>query len=111
MNNLELLKVYNFDKKIRCGTNNDGGYVLAELDGEYDCYISAGISNEESFSRDFIKKYNMCEYSSFGFDGTIDRYPYEYTKNISFIKKNINSFNDDNNTNLLFLTNKYHNIF
>ena len=111
MNNLELLQVYNFYKKIRCGTNNDGGYVLAELDGEYDCYISAGISNEESFSRDFIKKYNMCEYNSFGFDGTIDRYPYEYTKNISFIKKNINSFNDDNNTNLSFLTNKYHNIF
>jgi len=49
MNNLELLQVYNFDKKIRCGSNTDGGYVLAELDGDYDCYISAGISNEESY--------------------------------------------------------------
>ena len=75
MNNLELLQVYNFDNKIRCGRNNDGGYVFAELDGEYDCYISAGISNEESFSRDFINKYNMNEYNSFGFDGTIDNYP------------------------------------
>lgn len=56
MNNLELLQVYNFDKKIRCGTNSDGGYVFAELDGGYDCYISAGISNEESFSRDFIDR-------------------------------------------------------
>ena len=28
----------------------------------------------------------MCEYNSFGFDGTIDKYPHEYTKNISFIK-------------------------
>ena len=44
------------------GSNSDGGYVL---DGEYDCYISAGISTEESFSRDFIK--NNC----YGFDGTI----------------------------------------
>ena len=57
MNNLELLQVYKYDKKIRLGTNGDGGYVMAELDGGYDCYISAGISDEESFSRDFIDKY------------------------------------------------------
>ena len=111
MNNLSLLEVYQFEQKIRCGSNNDGGYVLAELDGEYDCYISAGISNEESFSRDFINKYNMTEYNSFGFDGTINNYPYNYTQKISFIKKNINSFNDDNNSNLNFLINNYNNIF
>jgi 5'(3')-deoxyribonucleotidase len=47
----ELLKVYHFDldKKKRLGVNTDGGYVIVELDGEYDCYISAGVSNEESF--------------------------------------------------------------
>lgn len=111
MNNLELLQVYNFNNKFRCGINSDGGYVLADLNGNYDCYISAGISNEESFTRDFVRKYNMNEYNSFGFDGTINNYPYNYTKNISFIKKNINSFNDDNNTNLLFLISKYNNIF
>jgi len=111
MNNLELLQVYKFDKKVRYGCNNDGGYVIAELEGEYDCYISAGISNEESFSRDFINKYNMNEYNSFGFDGTINNYPYNYTNKISFIKKNINSFNDDNNSNLSFLMDKYDNIF
>ena len=85
MNNLELLKVYNFDKKIRCGVNTDGGYVFADLDGEYDCYISAGISDEESFSRDFINKYNMNKYNSYGFDGTITNYPYNYTNKITFI--------------------------
>ena len=111
MNNLELLQVYNFDKKIRCGTNSDGGYVIANLDGGYDCYISAGISNEESFSRDFINKYDIHKNDSYGFDGTIDNYPYHYTENIQFIKKNINHFNDDNNTNLSFLTDTYHNIF
>ncbi len=111
MNNLELLQVYNFDKKIRCGSNSDGGYVFAELDGGYDCYISAGISNEESFSRDFIDKYNMNQYNSFGFDGTISNYPYEYTNKINFIKKNISSFNDDNNSNLSTLMNTYKNIF
>jgi hypothetical protein len=111
MNNLELLEVYNFEKKIRSGTNCDGGYVFGDLYGGYDCYISAGISNEESFSRDFINKYNMNEYNSFGFDGTINSYPYNYTKKISFIKKNINSFNDDNNCNLSFLIDKYNYIF
>jgi len=111
MNNLELLQVYHFDKKCRCGVNSDGGYVIAELDGEYDCYISAGISNEESFSQDFINKYNMNESNSYGFDGTINNYPYNYTNKISFIKKNINSFNDDNNSNLTDLTDTYNNIF
>ena len=111
MNNLELLKVYNFSNKKRYGSNFDGGYVIAELDGGYDCYISAGISDEESFSRDFINHYNMNEYNSFGFDGTISNYPYNYTKNISFVKKNINTFNDNNNSNLSGLTNKYDNIF
>jgi hypothetical protein len=53
----------------------------------------------------------MNEYNSFGFDGTIRNYPYHYTKKISFIQKNINFFNDDNNTNLSFLINKHDNIF
>lgn len=39
MNNPEVLKVYNFDKKNRCGANHDGGYVIAELEGGYDLYI------------------------------------------------------------------------
>ena len=111
MNNLELLKVYHFDKKIRCGNNYDGGYVLGDLYGGYDCYISAGVSDDESFSRDFIKKYNMNEYNSFAFDGTIKSYPYHHTKDISFINKNINTFDDNDNSNLSFLMNKYNNIF
>jgi len=108
---IKSLKVYNFDKKVRCGSNCDGGYVFAELDGEYDCYISAGISNEESFSRDFINKYKMSKNNSYGFDGTINDYPYHYTKNIQFIKKNINYYNDEKNTDLSFLTSQYNNIF
>ena len=111
MNNIELLQVYHFDNKIRLGDTYDGGYVIGDLNEKYDCYISAGISNEESFSRDFIKKYNMNEYNSFGFDGTIETYPYEYTKDISFIKKNIHAYNDDNYTNLHSLIDKNNNIF
>ena len=111
MNNLELLKVYNFSQKKRYGANGDGGYVLGELDGEYDCYISAGVSDEESFSRDFINKYNMNKYNSYGFDGTIKNYPYHFTDKITFIKKNINAFRDNKNANLSFLMEKYNNIF
>ena len=69
---MNTLEVYNFDKKFRLGVNEDGGYVIGELYGGYDCYISAGVSNEESFSRDFINKYHMNEYNSFAFDGTIN---------------------------------------
>jgi hypothetical protein len=111
MNNTELIKTYHFDNKIRCGAKGDGGYVIGELVGNYDCYISAGISNEESFSRDFIRKYNMNKYNSYGFDGTIDNYPYNYTKDITFIKKNINIYKDDKNADLSFLMENYNHIF
>ena len=110
-NNPELLTVYQYDKKIRCGDKHDGGYVIGEIDVEYDCYISAGVSNEESFSRDFINKYNMNKSNCFAFDGTIDTYPYVYTDKITFIKKNINNYNDEKNTDLGFLIDNYSNIF
>jgi hypothetical protein len=105
------LTVHDFPNKRRLGTTDDGGYVFAELDGKYDCYISAGVSNEESFSRDFIKLYNMNEYNSFAFDGTIKGYPYEYTKNITFINKNIARDNSDTTTNLHHLLERFNNIF
>lgn len=108
---LKALEVYAFDKKIHLGAQSDGGYVIAELDGDYDCYISAGISNEESFSRDFLKKYTISKNDCYGFDGTIEDYPYQYTDNIQFIKKNIDDHEGPDCTNLSFLTEKYHSIF
>jgi hypothetical protein len=111
MNNLDLLKVYNFPNKSRYGINQDGGYVIANLICNYDCYISAGISNEESFSRDFINKYNFNKGNSFAFDGTINDYPYHYTDKITFLKKNISNINNEMYTDLSFLTERYDNIF
>ncbi len=105
------LTVYNYNNKIRLGNNSDGGYVIADIGPVYDCYISCGVSNEESFSRDFIKKYNMNKENSFAFDGTISDYPYEFTRDITFIKKNIGNVNNDEVTNLDFLIEKYNNIF
>ena len=112
MNNKNLLEVYHFSDKIRLGTNADGGYVICKLEGNYDCYISCGVANEASFDKDFLNLYQNIEKSNcYAFDGTIKDYPYNFTKNITFIKKNINTFNDDKNTNLDNLINKYENIF
>lgn len=111
MNRLDLLKVYAFDNKKRYGANSDGGYVVAELNAQYDCYISAGISTEESFSRDFIAGNNLPKERNWAFDGTICDYPWNYTTDINFIKKNIANFNDDNHTNLQFLTDTHNSIF
>lgn len=101
--------MYKFDRKIRLGTKQDGGYVIGDIGNVYDCYISAGVGNEESFSRDILNKYKFDH--CYAFDGTINRYPVKYTDKISFIKKNINSFGDENNTNLSYLTKEHDNIF
>lgn len=107
-----LLENYHYDKKKRYGVKGDGGYVIAEIEQPYDCYISCGISNEESFTRDFLKKHSYLEKKDcYAFDGTIKDYPWKYTKNINWYKKNINRFNDDKNTNLNDIFEKYNNIF
>jgi hypothetical protein len=110
-NYLNYLTIYDYPSKIRLGNKNDGGYVIGVLDGDYDYYISAGVSNEESFSRDFIKMFNMNKKNSAAFDGTIDRYPYEYTKDITFYKRNISTNKDINNANLSYFMDNYTNIF
>ncbi len=126
MSCLDLLRVYHFDtsKKIRLGVNTDGGYVIADIGGAegaeggaYDCYISAGVSNEESFTRDFLERYSsscsLNETNCFAFDGTIEAYPTQYTDKITFFKKNIGGGAEDVDleTNLLFLLNKYSRVF
>jgi hypothetical protein len=108
MSDYEFFKTYQFNDKKRLGNKGDGGYVIADI-GDYDCYISAGISDEESFSRDFIQQYHTK--NNFGFDGTITTYPYEYTKEVEFIRKNIGSMNTDTTTNLHDLMSTYKSIF
>lgn len=110
--NKSLLEVYNFPDKIRLGCIHDGGYVICKLDGHYDCYISCGIAGEASFDRDFLNLHkNIGKNNSFAFDGTIRNYPWHFTKDVTFIKKNISNFNDNKHTDLSELINKYENIF
>jgi hypothetical protein len=107
---LDYLKIYNYQNKIRLGVNCDGGYVIGDIGG-YDFYISAGVSTEESFTRDFIEKYKMNKYNCAAFDGTIERYPYNYTKNIIFYKRNIGPNTTKETANLSFFTSNYNDIF
>ena len=79
---LQYLTTYEHNDKFRLGNKGDGGYVIANLSGNYDCYISAGVNDEESFSKEFIEYYNMDLSNNYAFDGTIESYPYIYTKNI-----------------------------
>jgi hypothetical protein len=108
---LDFLNVYQYNSKLRLGISTDGGYVIADLSGSYDCYVSAGVGREESFTRDFLSRYSMNEFNTFGIDASIDEYPSEYTTNISFIKKNIGGDNTTYSTNLAPLIEKYDNIF
>jgi hypothetical protein len=111
MAHLYFLTVYQHHDKIRLGAQLDGGYVFGDNIGDYDCYISAGVSDEESFSRDFITKYEMNKSQCFAFDATIEDYPYEYTKEVTFIKKNIGPEQTEATTNLKEYNENYKNIF
>ncbi len=110
-NDVDLFKVYRFDNKIRLGSNIDGGYVIGHLDIIYDCYITAGIADNDDFTIDFMNKYNVNPQNCFAFDGTIEKLPTNLIDNVEFIKKNIGYANDDKTTNLDFLMKAYNNIF
>lgn len=105
----QYLNVFRYENKKRYGVNQDGGYVVGVLPNvRYDCYISCGVANEESFTRDFLKEHTyLTKQDCFAFDGTIRDYPWQYTREITFVKKNI----DPKNNNLSDLLQKYQRVF
>ena len=116
--NSDIFKVYSYENKIRLGSDYDNGYVIGELgeldskDDYYDCYVSVGISEKDSFTVDFTNHYNhlnICD--CWAFDGTINELPFSIKDKIQFINKNVGPINDDKNTNLYYLFEKYNNIF
>lgn len=111
MEYVQYLTTYHYSTKRRLGNMGDGGYVIADLSGNYDCYISAGVNDEESFSRDFIQHANMTVETNYAFDGTIEKYPYNYTTDIHFVRKNIADSNSEITTNLKYLIHNFSNIF
>jgi glycosyltransferase involved in cell wall biosynthesis len=107
----DYMRVYEWENKIRLGYTNDTGYVIADGLGSYDCYLSCGVGEDESFSRDFINKYAMNETNSFAFDGTIQQYPWEHTTNISFIRKNISDVCNEGHTDLSYYLERHNDVF
>jgi mannosyltransferase OCH1-like enzyme len=106
-----LFLTYEYDNKIRLGNQGDGGYIIADLPGSYDCYLSCGVNDEESFTRDFLELGKVPDGKSFAFDGTIQSYPYQYSKDIFFMKKNIGSENSTEKTNLSSILSQHKDVF
>lgn len=107
-NILQYLRVIQYDNKIRLGNKGDGGYVVANIP-DYDCYISAGIGGDESFSNDVINHFNINE--CHGFDGTINNLPLNSPKNMNFYRMNISPYQSKNTVNLRKYINNFKNIF
>ena len=105
----EYLRVYHWEHKTRLGSPMDGGYVIADQVGTYDCYISCGIGSEESFSTDFVHKYDIQ--TSFAYDGTLTESWRDPTPNIQFVAKNIGCACDDQTTDISDVLSRYDNVF
>ena len=95
-------------EKTRVGKNNDGGYIITELPGDYDIFLSGGVSDDISFENDILLKYHnlVC----YAFDGTISKFTIE-NERIIFINKNLGNENSDYVTNLHEYMKNYNNIF
>jgi len=96
-------------EKIRVGKDNDGGYVIANLSGEYDMLISGGISGDISFEQQFLDRYKNIS-RCYAFDGTVAKLP-QPDDRITFIKKNLGKENNDSLCNLNEYLSQGKNIF
>jgi len=105
---LDYLIVYKSNHpKVRVGSSNDGGYIIAD-NLEYDFCISCGIANDINFEKHFSKKYPNVDIIAF--DGTISRLPENHSK-IQFVKKNISAFESETTTNLHYLLDNHQDVF
>jgi hypothetical protein len=106
---METLIVYtsSFPKK-RIGKENDGGYVIAELPGNYDLFISGGIADDNTFETIFLQKYPNTP--CYAFDGSVQELP-QPNSNIVFFKKNLGDKNNNTETNLHEYMEPYNDIF
>ena len=92
----------------RVGKDNDGGYLICDLPGSYDLFISGGISNDISFESHFCSLFP--ETQCFAFDGTIDQLPVPDSR-ITFVKKNLGKFETLQMTTLRSYMEGYSDIF
>ena len=99
-----LKKIFIYDvglPLIRVGNNSDGGYILPDILDTIENCFSPGVGQATSFE-DSLLEYNI---KSFLIDATPTNFA-NYKKH-SFIKKNLNSFNDENNITINKWLNTY----
>lgn len=94
-----------FPKK-RVGKDNDGGYIICELEGGYDAFISGGICNDTSFEEHFLKE--NPDLKCIAFDGTTQL---QSSDRLKILKKNIGILDSDTTVNLRKYVTPYSNIF
>jgi len=95
-------------QKIRIGSQNDGGYVIADLPGTYDMFLSGGVANDINFEKALLDIYPDLECHAY--DGTIGEIN-DTNNRITFFKKNLGNTNTDLTTNWDTYLNKYTDIF
>jgi hypothetical protein len=97
--------------KERIGNANDGGYIIAILPGDYDLFLSGGISNDITFETELLNLYPgmVC----YAFDGTVSGLPDSdnIDDRIHFVKKNLGNVQTDSVTNMHEYMESYNNIF
>ena len=76
---------------IRIGNNSDGGYLMPNILDQIEFCFSPGVGFTSSFE-DNLLNFNIKSYLA---DGTVN-----YSGKHDFIRKNLSSFNDDNNITL-----------
>lgn len=107
---MEHLTLYKLDlPQIRIGNpDGDGGYIVHDLSGAYDCFLSGGIADNIQFEEDLLKRNPgiLC----FAFDGTIVALP-KTDAPICFVNKNLGPVSSEKVTNLNDYFELFHDIF
>ena len=110
MDSLEELQVYASPyPKVRVGNpNGDGGYVICELPGSYDGFLSGGVGGDCSFEEGLLRKYPDLPFCT-AFDGTCAAPP--TTAPIRFVRKNLAVQMTETTTNLCEELDAAHDLF
>jgi hypothetical protein len=93
---IKKLFIYNTGHNlIRLGSKKDGGYLVPDVLNKIKYCFSPGVGQSTSFEKK-LKKYNII---SFLADGTVED-PSSKSIKYDFIKKNLNTLNDNKNITL-----------
>jgi hypothetical protein len=106
---MEHLRVYKCPvQKVRVGKENDGGYVIAEIDPDYDFFLSGGIGDDISFEKALLEKYPTL--SCHAFDGTL-KHTMPPIDRLKYINQNVGAVETEQVTTLRSYFNTYSNMF